>query len=262
MGAITYIQLDDTPGNTPVSILKSFVSLPSVNPYSIETVGISSVLSYKGTTAGGFFGISYATNNDPSALPSKYREIIYGKLLLSSTSSSISWSNKIAGGSTLKFEATTQPHMVAVASKLFTAMAVNMPSSASAIGQVLISVFDTETGAQLIQKQAVLDTTYQLQNVQLVLQGGLTGSESSYNIFLVATLKLGQYILIQQIDNTITFSTNILRFHDALGAVNTFVDNLGNNHKTIVSPAIDSYYLVVNFKRFSQSTYIEPVILK
>jgi len=59
--------------------------------------------------------------------------------------------------------------MIAVASKLFTAMAVNMPSSASAIGQVLISVFNTETGAQLIQKQAVLDTTYQLQNVQLVL---------------------------------------------------------------------------------------------
>ena len=168
LGAITYIQLDDTPGNTPVSILKSFVSIPSVQTYG-QTVGISSVLSYKGTTAGGFFGISYATNDDPAALPSKYREIIYGKLLLSSTSSSISWSNKIAGGSTLKFEATTQPQMVAVASKLFTAMAVNMPSSASAIGQVLISVFNTETGAQLIQKQAVLDTTYQLQNVQLVL---------------------------------------------------------------------------------------------
>lgn len=69
---------------------------------------------------------------------------------------------------------------------------------------------------------------------------------SGFNLFIVATLKNGYYIYIQQIDDSLTFKSNALKYHPVSGAP-VYVDGTNNNHKTLVVPGSESYYLIVNF---------------
>lgn len=85
---------------------------------------------------------------------------------------------------------------------------------------------------------------------------------TGFNVFLVVTLKLGYYIYIQQLDDSLTFTTNALKYHPSTSPV--YIDINSNNHKMMVQGISDSYYLAVNFKQFYQTvnSKVETVILK
>lgn len=80
-------------------------------------------------------------------------------------------------------------------------------------------------------------------------------------MFLIVTLKNGYYIYIQQLDDSLTFTTSALKYHPSTSPV--YVDTT-YNHKMMVQPILDSFYLAVNFKQFFQTvnTKVESAILK
>ena len=113
-----------------------------------------------------------------------------------------------------------------------------------------------------MNKLATIDTANAISNAQLVPD--LTNSAATgFSLYLVVTFKLGTSVYIQQIDDSLTFSTSALSYHSGTSPV--YVDSSLNNHKIMVQATFDSYYLLVNFKQFFQTganVKIESVIFK
>ena len=148
----------------------------------------------------------------------------------------------------MTYETTNKPHVVQRNSKLYVTTVVNTGTTGQ-IGNVFITQHNTATGAQLATKYVTIDTQYQLQNAQLVPDLSNSGS-SGINLYLVVTVKNGQYVYIQQIDDTLTFSSSAITYHQSATA---YVDTSGHNGNIMVQGYSDSYYLMINFKQFYQT---------
>lgn len=175
-----------------------------------------------------FFAVAHyldATNNFRNLVITRMNHGVAG-------SGAIAWAASVAGTSAMTYETMGQPHVIYRKGKVFTSIPVNT-GTAGQIGQVYISANSVADGTQTANKLALVDADYEISNCALVADMTTASPATGYNMFLIVTLKNGFYVYIQQLTETLTFTTSALKYH-AVGAAPSYVDSGLNNHKSMV----------------------------